>query len=170
MAFKTYSRARTAEAAARAFCEKAEIIAAEIVRFETETGFTCVIVADEKHSSVITTAGWMFRVVEQPELPEGLLNDQAAAMAEEMTKEELNAARDAAEAPAPAEAPKKSGYIHEISSLEKPTKKVWHIADSMPGAARKDVIEACRRAGIAYGTARTQYQEWKRANAASAKK
>lgn len=47
-----------------------------------------------------------------------------------------------------------------LSSCELPTKKVWHIADSMPGAKRKDVIEECVRQGIAYGTARTQYQHW----------
>jgi len=47
-----------------------------------------------------------------------------------------------------------------LSSCELPTKKVWHIADSMPGAKRKEVIEACVAAGIAYGTARTQYQHW----------
>lgn len=47
-----------------------------------------------------------------------------------------------------------------LSTAEKPTKKVWHVADSMPGAKRKDVIEECVRQGIAYGTARTQYQHW----------
>ncbi len=47
-----------------------------------------------------------------------------------------------------------------ISTAEKPTKKVWAIADSMPGAKRKEVIEECVRQGIAYGTARTQYQHW----------
>lgn len=47
-----------------------------------------------------------------------------------------------------------------ISTTEKPTKKVWVIADSMPGAKRKEVIEACVAQGIAYGTARTQYQHW----------
>lgn len=47
-----------------------------------------------------------------------------------------------------------------LSTAERPTKKVWHIADSMPGAKRKEVIEECVRQGIAYGTARTQYQHW----------
>lgn len=46
------------------------------------------------------------------------------------------------------------------SSVEKPTKRVWHIAESMKGARRKDVIEACVNEGIAYYTARTQYQLW----------
>lgn len=47
-----------------------------------------------------------------------------------------------------------------ISIATRPTKLVWDIADKMPGAKRKEVIEACVAAGIAYGTARTQYQHW----------
>lgn len=51
-----------------------------------------------------------------------------------------------------------------LSTCEKPTKKVWHIADSMPKASRKEVIEECVRQGIAYGTSRTQYQAWFKAS------
>lgn len=47
-----------------------------------------------------------------------------------------------------------------FSSCERPTKKVWHIADNMPGAKRQEVIDECMRQGIAYGTSRTQYQHW----------
>lgn len=47
-----------------------------------------------------------------------------------------------------------------ISTIPRATKKVWDIADNMPNAKRKDVIAACVQAGIAYGTARTQYQHW----------
>lgn len=47
-----------------------------------------------------------------------------------------------------------------MSTAQRPTKLVWDIADKMPGAKRKEVIEACVAAGIAYGTARTQYQHW----------
>lgn len=38
--------------------------------------------------------------------------------------------------------------------------KVWEIADSMGGAKRKDVVAACVEAGIALGTAKTQFQHW----------
>lgn len=57
----------------------------------------------------------------------------------------------------------------KVSTTELPTKKVWHIADEMmatnkaAGLAapkRKEVIEECVRRGVAYGTARTQYQHW----------
>lgn len=61
-------------------------------------------------------------------------------------------------------APRKPTYVSEASTAERPTKHVWAIADSMPGAARKEVIAACREAGIAFGTARTQYQQWYKAN------
>lgn len=50
------------------------------------------------------------------------------------------------------------------SSIERPTKKVWDIAEAMfaanPDTRRKDVIAECVRQGIAFYTARTQYQVW----------
>lgn len=64
------------------------------------------------------------------------------------------------------------------SSVLKPTKMVWAIADEMNAAAReagkeapsrKEVQEECVRRGIASGTARTQYQAWKAAQDATAK-
>lgn len=51
-----------------------------------------------------------------------------------------------------------------ISVCERPTKKVWDIADKMPKATRKEVMEECVRQGVAYGTARTQYQAWFKAS------
>lgn len=50
------------------------------------------------------------------------------------------------------------------SSVESPVQKVFEICRSMPGARRKDVIEACVAAGIAFYTARTQYQNWYKAS------
>lgn len=56
-----------------------------------------------------------------------------------------------------------------MSTIPLPTKAVWNIADDMyftaeeagqPAPKRKEVIEECVRQGIAYGTARTQYQHW----------
>lgn len=51
-----------------------------------------------------------------------------------------------------------------FSTCERPTKKVWHIADAMPMATRKEVMAECVAQGIAYGTARTQYQAWFKAS------
>ena len=57
--------------------------------------------------------------------------------------------------------------ILRTSTVDGPTKLVWHIADAMlkadPGVRRKDVIEECVRRGIAFYTARTQYQYWHQA-------
>lgn len=54
--------------------------------------------------------------------------------------------------------------VKHRSEIPRPTKTVWHIADQMhaknPNARRKDVIAECVRRGIAYYTARTQYQQW----------
>lgn len=50
------------------------------------------------------------------------------------------------------------------SRVQGATKRVWDIADSMKGRARRDILEACREQGIASGTAATQYQRWKSAN------
>jgi hypothetical protein len=60
-----------------------------------------------------------------------------------------------------------------LSSVERPVKRVWAIADEMIAAAlaaglpkpsRKEVQDECVARGIASGTARTQYQAWKKAN------
>lgn len=50
--------------------------------------------------------------------------------------------------------------IVQESTVEHPCKLVWHIADAMKGARRKDVLAACVARGVAFYTARTQYQLW----------
>ena len=53
---------------------------------------------------------------------------------------------------------------HE-SSIENPCKTVWLIADEMkaskPNAKRREILAECVARGIAYYTARTQYQQWR---------
>ncbi len=50
------------------------------------------------------------------------------------------------------------------SEIDKPCKRVWAIAEAMlvsrPKAKRAEVLAACTAEGIAYYTARTQYQQW----------
>lgn len=46
------------------------------------------------------------------------------------------------------------------SEIESPCFVVWDTADKMIGARRKDVIAACVAKGVAFYTARTQYQLW----------
>ncbi len=61
------------------------------------------------------------------------------------------------------------------STIGKPCSQVWEIAIEMnekaeeqglPAPARKAVIEACVDTGIAFNTARTQYQAWFKASKA----
>lgn len=54
------------------------------------------------------------------------------------------------------------------STIENPCKVVWDISEEMTkqGYKRKDVLNACVEKGIAYYTARTQYQAWKAASKA----
>lgn len=94
----------------------------------------------------------------------------------EIDAEALKAEQQAqADKQANIEAVNKDSAKPRLSTTEKPTKKVWHIADNMLCAAemeaqdkgtpfvmpkRKEVIEECVRQGIAYGTSRTQYQHW----------
>lgn len=51
-----------------------------------------------------------------------------------------------------------------VEGIEHPTKLVWQIADEMhakdPNCRRRDVMAECDRLGIAFYTARTQYQKW----------
>lgn len=44
------------------------------------------------------------------------------------------------------------------SLVSNPVQLVWEIADRLWGQRRKDIIAECVRMGIAYNTARTQYQ------------
>lgn len=62
-----------------------------------------------------------------------------------------------------AKAKKEVAHVN-VSTIQNPTKAVWHIADEMkaanPEARRRDVIAECIARGIANFTARTQYQQW----------
>ena len=51
------------------------------------------------------------------------------------------------------------------STVEGPCALVWNLAEEMvaQGARRKDVIAEAQNRGVAYYTARTQYQAWKAA-------
>lgn len=85
-------------------------------------------------------------------------NDQPEEIQEaapEVQAEEVQQEVQQEEAPAPVV------KARNASTVESPVKRVWAIADSMPEAKRKDVIAACVAEGIAFFTARTQYQKWK---------
>ena len=60
--------------------------------------------------------------------------------------------------PAPKKVKKSTKSLPRESVINNPVKMVWEIADRMWGERRKDIIADCVRLGIAYNTARTQYQ------------
>lgn len=61
-------------------------------------------------------------------------------------------------------APTRKIEVTNESTAERPCKLVWHIADEMkaanPEVKRKDVLAECVKRGVAFYTARTQYQQW----------
>lgn len=75
--------------------------------------------------------------------------------------------------PIPGGTPKAKGRSGDVGGGGGPTAapskgataKVWQIADSMPGADRKAIINACVAAGINESTAGTQYSKWRKARA-----
>jgi len=54
----------------------------------------------------------------------------------------------------------------EKSAVASPTKLVWSIADTMPTADRKAIINACVAQGVHPATASTQFSKWKKARSA----
>lgn len=61
-------------------------------------------------------------------------------------------------------APTRKIEVTNESTAERPCKLVWHIADEMkaanPEVKRKEVLAECVKRGVAFYTARTQYQQW----------
>lgn len=58
-----------------------------------------------------------------------------------------------------AEAKGSDGRIH-ASQVENPVRAMLDLCDKMKGERRKDVLAAAEKKGIAFYTARTQYQVW----------
>ena len=112
-------------------------------------------------------AGWVpgdYEIIEVGDRFGYRLNEAEDA-SEGEALEAMEQERDEAQNPdAPevqADAPAPVVKARNASTVDSPVKRVWAIADSMPEAKRKDVIAACVAEGIAFFTARTQYQKWK---------
>jgi len=180
---KTYSRARTAAAALRKILDMHEVpvINFELDAYEVEPGRFAARVFLNGYGLAAETltllendlleAGFEFETknavadilgAEEVVDASAVLqeDDTSPMMAEEEAREAAEALEQAALDQIAIENAGSSTYVKEVSTFKGATKMVWTIADNMVGASRKDVIEACRRAGIAYGTARTQYQKW----------
>lgn len=71
---------------------------------------------------------------------------------------------------APAKKPtskKASDSRLHASKIENPVAVMWDICEKMKNKRRRDVLKAATEAGIAFWTARTQYQLWSQASRAS---
>lgn len=141
-AYTTKSNAR--RAAKSAGLEQFEII-------EVEGGFAFQAVAQEETAPAIETPAEMDQttfeeVQESGDLEERL--DAALAVADQEEKK----------------APTRKIEVTNESTAERPCKLVWHIADEMkaanPEVKRKEVLAECVKRGVAFYTARTQYQQW----------
>lgn len=111
---------------------------------------------------IIEEAGkFGFRAVEANEVEEQVVEETASKEVEETSEESAKEKKKAT--------PKIDDRLR-MSTIEAPSKRVWEIAEQMkaenPNVRRKDVIAACVEQGIAYYTARTQYQLWYKASKA----
>lgn len=123
----------------------------EIVEVNGQFGFQPIEVAEEPVQEATAE-------VEATEADIAAMEKQA----DEQLAEQLN--EEAAQAIEATAKGKAKPEVKHKSDIERPTKTVWHIADEMvaanPQVRRKDVIAECVRRGIAFYTARTQYQQW----------
>lgn len=131
---KTYSTPANARRAAKGFIAKADMENIEVEVRAVEEGAVVILTFPEVDNELAAAARERGFNVIQPDV-EGATQERRA-----------------------------SGYINETSRVDGPVcAMVWDICDELVGQPRKDVIAECRRRGIAYGTARTQYQKWKQA-------
>jgi hypothetical protein len=97
-------------------------------------------------------------VVEEPTTPSFAVEDCADQPKAEATPE-----------PATTSGPVATVERVRESTIEKPTKAVWSIADEVkatdPKVTRKAIVDECVRRGAAFYTARTQYQRWAKSKA-----
>ena len=158
---KTYAAKSSAVRAAK----KAGLEHYEIIEQDGQFGFRPIEAEDASEGEALEAMEQERDEAQNPDAPE-VQADAPVVIPEEPTEpEEPTGPVDAAEAgDAIAESTAKPDNIVRKSSVERPTKKVWGIAEAMfatnPDTRRKDVVAECVRQGIAFYTARTQYQVW----------
>lgn len=130
---------------------------------------------------IIKKAGkFGFRAIKADEVEEQVAEEAAPEKVDETsvepTKEEATSKKKKQSTKKEATSKEEQSTKKEVvrlrkSIIESPSKRVWEIAEQMkaanPNVRRKDVIAACVEQGIAYYTARTQYQLWFKASRAS---
>ena len=145
---KTFSRARSAEAALQKIIDMHELTAVtEVTALEVEDGrFTA-------HAQFAPGADIRFAEAD-------LAGFSWARPAAPIVFEEVHSN---VEYPDPEPEPEPEAPTKPVDKKPRTvgaTKRVHQIADAMRGASRKEVVAACVAEGIAMGTARTQYQIW----------
>lgn len=133
----------------------------ETIRMESDTAHMSPMQAHDEAEEVPMTAE------EEAQFDAERLARANAFIAEQQAAADKQANAQASETVLP------NGKVWiRMSTIEKPVKRVWAIADEMnlkarnlgqPAPTRKEVQDECVRLGIASGTARTQYQAWKKA-------
>lgn len=181
MEVKTYARARVAKAKARDIMNMHEFPEGVygIETFEMEANrFAAKVIVDFAELSTISVAAdaldlLLADLAEAGFVAEVISADDSKTAAEVLDEEIAGYRRDAEEEAAqgiPAEVanpadvplPRKSGYINEMSGFIGVVAYCHSVIPELvaKGMTRKAVIDELRARGVAYGTARTQYQNW----------
>lgn len=134
------------------------------VKHESDMGFDLIGDIVDLPSASDVADGMGFKAPTEVEANDA--DDFAAAKEAEVEVAPLEVKPVPPVAPAPKlAADKPAKEIRHASEAIRPTKLVWQIADDMkaenPAVTRREVLAECDRRGIAFYTARTQYQVWK---------
>lgn len=154
-AYTTKSNAR--RAAKSAGLEQFEII-------EVEGGFSFQAVAQEENAPAIETPAEMDQTTFEEVQESGDLEERLDAALAVADQEEKKAPTRKIEVTNESTAESLIGPSRLVLPAKRPCKLVWHIADEMkasnPEVKRKEVLAECVKRGVAFYTARTQYQLW----------
>lgn len=122
-------------------------------------------VAENLAGKIIKAEEVIFEVINLDKVVQALHNGETKRkiVFEENKNDAIQAAADVA-LTRKAASLKAIPHTSNASTIERPCKRVWYIADEMraadPHMKRKDVLARCVNEGIAFYTARTQYQQW----------
>ena len=175
MEIKTYTRARAAKAKARDIVVGMHEFPAGTYGIETpelaEGRFAAKVVVDFAALNAISLAaadavallredlagaGCALEVINQVAVGEDAGKTAAEVIDEEIA--EIRAEKTLANDPPPS----KASYVNEASTFGGVVSYCREVIPQLAakGMTRKAVIEELRNRGVAYGTARTQYQHW----------
>lgn len=167
MEVKTYSRARAAVAAAKKVLEHLSPFIVSIEGVSHGDKFTALVTVKaaggKEISDAVIAAGFPAHLHVEAVAPIEVADEEQETDGDDELEADDETADD--DAPEVAEVDKKrGGYINEHSSIKGACDMVHEIASGMhhdnPQVKKAEVIAECRRHGVAYGTARTQYQKW----------